>query len=98
MSVSKDEVIKYAELSRIALSDEEVSNLQKDLDAIVDYIDVIKNIDIPDGVAASPHLDVENAMRADDEPYEEGIFTEKILNQVPQKEGEYVKVKNILDR
>lgn len=98
MSVSKDEVIKYAELSRIALSDEEITRLQKDLDAIVDYIDVIQNVDLPEGVASSPHLDVENAMRSDDEPYEGGAFTEKILNQAPQKEGEYVKVKNILDR
>jgi Asp-tRNA(Asn)/Glu-tRNA(Gln) amidotransferase C subunit len=35
-------------------------------------------------------------MRGDEEFHESGIYTEKILEQAPAKEGGYIKVKKIL--
>lgn len=97
MSVTEDDVKKYADLSRIELSDEEVTTLQGELDAIVHYIDTIQKVPMPEGVSASPHLEIENVMREDGEPHEPGIYTEDMLNQAPEREGKHLKVKKILN-
>lgn len=97
MSVSIDDVKKYAELSRIELSKEEVVKLQGELDSILGYIDTIQKVEMPEGVSASPHLEIENVMREDGEPHEPGIFTEKMLKQAPKREGKFLKVKKILN-
>ena len=96
MSVSKDDVQKLAELSRIELSDEEITKLQGELDSIVEYIDVITKVELPDGVSPSPHLELENVMREDGEPHEPGIYTEKMLGQAPKRKDDFLEVKKIL--
>ncbi len=40
--LTKEEVEKLAELSRISLSDEEKDSIRKDIDGILSYIDQIK--------------------------------------------------------
>jgi hypothetical protein len=35
-------------------------------------------------------------MREDGEPHESGIYTQKILEQAPAREKDYIKVKKIL--
>ena len=37
-----------------------------------------------------------NVMREDVNPHESGLYTEKILEQAPTREGNYIKVKKIL--
>ena len=96
MSISKDEVKKLAELSRIEFSESELKILQKEIDSILEYVDVIQKVDLPDGVAPSPHLALENVMREDGEPHEPGIYTEKMLSQAPRRKGNFVEVKKIL--
>ena len=96
MGVSSDEVKKLANLARIALDDAEVAKLQGDLDAIVAYIDAVQKVPMPEGVSASPHLDLQNVMREDENPHESGIYTEDMLSQAPKREGNFLEVKKIL--
>lgn len=96
MAVSRDDVKKLAELSRIALSDDEVEKLRGEIDAILAYVDVVQRVELPEGVAPSPHLDLENVMREDGDPHEPGMYTEKMLSQAPRREGAFLKVKKIL--
>lgn len=96
MSVSKDDVKKLAELSRIELSEKEVETLQGEIDAILAYVDVVSKVDLPEGISPSPHLEIENSMREDAEPHEPGMFTEKMLSQAPRRKDTFVQVKKIL--
>ena len=96
MSVSSDDVKKLANLARIALKDEEVEKLRTEIDAIVAYIDTIQKVPLPEGIAASPHLELQNVMREDVSPHEPGIHTKDIVDQFPDSEGGYLKVKKIL--
>lgn len=96
MAVSKDEVKKLAGLSRVDLSDEEVEKMQGEIDSILSYIDVISQVELPEGVAPSPHLALENVMREDDEPHAPGTYTEDMLSQAPKRDGNFVQVKKIL--
>lgn len=94
--VTKDEVKKLAELSRLALTDAEVETLRGEIDSILSYVDTIQKVELPPVPDASPYLDVENVMRDDTDPHEGGAFTDAILAQAPKREGRYIKVKKIL--
>lgn len=96
MAVSTDDVKKLAELSRLALSDAEVEKLRGEIESIVSYIDTVQKVPMPEGVNASPHLDILNVMRADENPHVGGAFSEDIKAQFPEKSGDYLKVKKIL--
>ena len=42
--LTKEEVLKLAKLSRIALSEAEVEKFQKDLDTVLGYVDELKKV------------------------------------------------------
>ena len=48
MKIKKNEVIHIAELSRLKLSDEEVSRFQIQLSGILEYIEKLNEIDVLD--------------------------------------------------
>lgn len=94
--VSSDDVRKLARLGRLALTDEEVEKLKGDMGSILAYIDTIQKVELPEHPSGSVYLDIENVMRADENPHEAGIHTEELLKQAPRREGNYLKVKKIL--
>ena len=93
--INQDEVKKMAELSRIKMSDGELTELQGDLDKILDYVSTIQSAptdDIPDAILPEHR----NVMREDENPHDVGEFTEALLANVSEREGDYVKVKKVL--
>ncbi len=96
MAISVDEVKKLAELARLALTDEEVAKMQKDIESILSYVGTIQQVTLSASDDPSPHLALENVMREDDEPEAGNTYTEDLLNQAPRREGRFVKVKKIL--
>ncbi len=97
MAVSADDVKKLAELSRLALTDGEVEQLRGEIDAIVSYIDVVQKVPVPEGVAPNPHLDTVNVMREDANPHEGGVHTKEIVDQFSDRDGDYLRVRKILN-
>lgn len=94
--ISKEEVEKLAELSRIALTEEEKVKLQGELEGILGYIDQIKNA-TTDGAMMGDLSEHRNVFREDGEPHEPGKYTEKLMAEVPRQNNGYVKVKKILE-
>ncbi|HEY4474023.1 MAG TPA: Asp-tRNA(Asn)/Glu-tRNA(Gln) amidotransferase subunit GatC [Candidatus Paceibacterota bacterium] len=94
--ISADEVKKLAELSRLALSEEEVVRLQGEITAILDYVGTIQKVELTEVPAGSPYLEIENVMREDGNPHEPGAFSEDLLAQASRRDGNYLKVKKIL--
>ena len=83
-----------AKLSRISVSSGEKESLRKDLDSILVYVAEIQEVLEKDGAnMKSPHR---NVLRLDEAPHELGMYTEALLSCVPEREGQYVKVKKIL--
>lgn len=94
--MDKDKVLKLAELSRIEIKGEEAEGLSHEFDSILGYVSEVKKAvgsDLASGVADFP---TKNVMRADNESHEPGIYTEALLSQAPEREGNYLKVKKIL--
>jgi aspartyl/glutamyl-tRNA(Asn/Gln) amidotransferase C subunit len=96
--MDKDKVEKLAKLSRIDLTPEEALSLSQELGSVLDYVSEIKEA----GLAARGDTQdksayaLRNVMREDATPHESGIYTNEILEQVPEREGDYIKVKKIL--
>ncbi len=93
--ISKEEVLHVAELARLALEPEDVKPLQKDLNAILEYVKTLEELDT-DTVQPMTHvLDIKNVWR-EDEPGA-SKETEPLLQNAPLLEGSYYKVPKILE-
>lgn len=93
--VSIKEIEKLSKLSRLELSDAEIKKLQKDLEAILEYVEKLKSAPIDDLEELTHAIDAANVLRNDESPHESGAFSENILVQAPSKEKKYFKVKKI---
>jgi aspartyl-tRNA(Asn)/glutamyl-tRNA(Gln) amidotransferase subunit C len=64
--IDRAQVLHVAKLARLALSDEEVERMARELSAVLDHIEKIGELEL-DGVAPTSHvIDVVNALRADE--------------------------------
>lgn len=94
--ISIEEVKKLTELARIAVPDAELEELRADLDRILDYVGQVQKLagekvdrDLPEH---------RNVFRDDREPHEPGKYTEAILKQAPDRSGDYIRVKKVLEQ
>ena len=64
--IDRAQVLHVAKLARLALSDEEVDQMSRELSAVLDHIEKISELEL-DGVAPTSHvIDVVNALRPDE--------------------------------
>lgn len=96
--ITREEVVKLANLSRLKLSEEEIAKMQKDMTSILAYVDKLKRAR---GVEHGPVMSVNrNVMREDATSRVGGEFTDRLIALAPKhevnKDGKYVKVKKIL--
>lgn len=89
-----DDVKKLAALARISISDAELEKFTKEFDAILGYIGQLESLELPKTGAEKPPL--RNVMRADGEPHEGHLYTERIAAQFPTRKGDALSVKQII--
>lgn len=97
--VSKEQVEYIAKLARLRLTASEVEKMQKDLAEILDYINLLKEADIAQFSEDDSSFNLQvlkNIQRSDIAEKTEKEDVEAMLNQVPQKQGNFVKVKEVL--
>lgn len=91
------EIEKLAELARISLSSEEKEKLQKEFEAILEYISVLKEADIGNLDGNFLKAEILNVTRPDENFHEAGKFTKELLEDAPFMEDGYVKVKHVFE-
>ena len=95
MPLTIDEVDKISKLARLGFTPDEKQKLQHELSQILNYVEQVKNITSKSEVNLDEDPDSINLMRDDvAETMEE---PEKFLSQAPAREGNYVKVKSVLE-
>ncbi|HEY0593682.1 MAG TPA: Asp-tRNA(Asn)/Glu-tRNA(Gln) amidotransferase subunit GatC [Thermoanaerobaculia bacterium] len=62
--ISEDEVRRIAALAKLALDAGELARMQRDLGAILDFVDQIRSIDVP-GAAEAERAAASTPLRAD---------------------------------
>ncbi len=90
-----DEVQKLAALARIKVADAELEKFTSEFDAILAYISQLEKLELPHG-SEGEKPPLRNVMRADGEPHASGAYTEKLVEQFPEREGNALSVKQII--
>lgn len=95
--IEKETVKKIAKLARLKLDEKEVQNYQKELSKILDYIEILKEVNVSVLEDENYFFLTENVIRKDEAMKEEFIFKkEKLLELAPEIKNNYFKVRKIL--
>ncbi|GAA5417452.1 aspartyl/glutamyl-tRNA(Asn/Gln) amidotransferase subunit C [Paraliobacillus ryukyuensis] len=93
--ISKEQVKHVAHLARLAITDEEVEKMTKQLGDIINYAELLNELDT-DNVEPTTHvLDLKNVMRKD-EP-KKWIEKEDALKNAPDQQDGQFRVPSILE-
>ena len=93
--VSSSHVRHIARLARLKLSDMEVAEYQKDLNAILDYVETLRELDTENIRPMSHVLRASNVWREDRQ--EKSTKSEAILSNAPLRQDNYFKVPKIIE-
>ena|SRR3989304_2620349 len=91
--LSKEEVQHIAKLARLGLTEQEIEKFQKDLSAILNYIEKLKEVDVAGVLPASHAVKIENVQRKDE--VRTKTPGEKLLDLAPDKKDGFLKVKSV---
>jgi aspartyl-tRNA(Asn)/glutamyl-tRNA(Gln) amidotransferase subunit C len=90
MTLSRDDVAHVAMLARLGLSDAELEQYRTQLDAILDAIGKLNEVDTSAVAETAQVGGLVNVWR-EDEP-RESIGTERALSNAPERDGPYFRV------
>jgi aspartyl-tRNA(Asn)/glutamyl-tRNA(Gln) amidotransferase subunit C len=93
--LSREDILKLARLSRLKLSDDEISAFQTEISDILSYVDILTDVDIKGLHPTSQVTGLTNVTRSDEiKPY--AASSGALLKNVPAKEKGYIKVKRMI--
>jgi len=95
MALTMDDVRKVALLARLRLSDEELERMQQQLSSILEYMEVLQEVDVTDVPPTAQVTDVVNVMRPDE--VRPSLTVEEALANAPAREDGYFKVKPVFE-
>ena len=87
--------MKLARLSRLKLTDAEVTEFQKEISAILGYVKQLDNVDTTGLKPTYQVTGLKNVARKD-ELIDYGVSQEELLKNVPARDKAYIKVKRML--
>ncbi len=93
--LSREEVLHVARLARLHLTEEELERLRAQLDAILAYVDKLRELDI-EGVEPTSHaVPLVDVMR--DDSLAPCLPQEAALANAPDRDGEFFRVPRIIE-
>ena len=92
---STDDVGKLAALARIRIPEEKLAAFALEFESILAYVGKLEELKLDVKGRREPPV-VRNVFREDGEPHEKGKYTEPLTKQFPDKDGNYLKVKQII--
>lgn len=94
--ISKEEVQRIAKLARLELTAQEIEKMQKDLSGILDYFNLLKKVKSAKEKGKSAALDIEKVTRKDKVEQRPASLANNLIAAAPNKQDDYIKVKQIL--
>jgi len=93
--ITVKELEHLAKLSRIHLDEAEKESLVKEFDSILGYVDQLKKVNVTSEAEARVGA-VKNVMREDKVMSISSEDRERLLNEAPDREGDFIAVKKII--
>jgi len=94
--MTKEEILHLGTLSRIRLSEAEVEKFKGEIDSILEYVSQVNEL-VDDGHLEKKVGLVHNVFREDEVTNEPGSYSAALTAAFPEREGDYLKVKKILN-
>lgn len=92
--LSKEDVLKLARLARLHLTGDEVSQFQKEIGAILGYVEQLQSVEV-DGLEPTYQVTgLSNVTRPDKERMY--ATKEELLKNLPSQKDAYIKVRRML--
>lgn len=91
---SAEDVKKLAALARIEVPDADLERFAREFDSILSYVGKLDELAIDTKNIVTPA--VRNVFRNDGEPHASGRDTEKLAAQFPDRDGDALRVKQII--
>jgi aspartyl-tRNA(Asn)/glutamyl-tRNA(Gln) amidotransferase subunit C len=95
MSVDADTVRRVAHLARIAVADDEVTNLQDELNAILAFVEQLTEVDV-DGIEPMTSV-TPMAMKTRNDEVTDGGIPDAILANAPAREDHFFLVPKVVE-
>ena len=93
--ITEDNVRYLAHLARVELKDAELGVLAQQLEAILGFIDKLKEVDITSVKPTSHILPIQNVLRQDS--LKTSLDPRDVLSNAPEKEGSFFVVPKIIE-
>lgn len=93
--LTREDILKLAQLARLDLSDAEVEEYSRELTAILDYVEQLSAVDV-EGLEPTHQVSGLTNVVRDDEPKDYGYTPEDLLAIVPETKDHQIKVKRML--
>jgi aspartyl-tRNA(Asn)/glutamyl-tRNA(Gln) amidotransferase subunit C len=95
MALTMEEVRKVALLARLRLDEAEAERMQQQLSSILDYMQMLQEVDVADVPPTAQVTDVVNVVRPDE--VRSSLPVDEALADAPHREDDYFKVKRVFE-
>ncbi|MBT3419373.1 MAG: Asp-tRNA(Asn)/Glu-tRNA(Gln) amidotransferase subunit GatC [Candidatus Magasanikbacteria bacterium] len=98
MKLTEKDIEKIALLARLELSEEEKTMYAGQLSVVLDYVEMLNEVDTTMVEETCQVTGLEDVFREDEVEEESNETKEKIIEQFPQKVGRLLKVQAVFDK
>tara|TARA_B100000315_G_C14414410_1_gene512528 strand:- start:193 stop:480 length:288 start_codon:yes stop_codon:yes gene_type:complete len=95
MELTSEEVLHIARLARLGLTKAEVDSLSEQLSNILEYFEVLRQVDTTDVPPTTQSIDLLNVLKSDE--VETSLPQSQVLANAPRKEGDFFRVRAVLE-
>ena len=95
MKLSREEVLHIARLARLGLTEEDVDRFREQLSNILENFEALKQVDTTDVPPTAQSIPLQNVTK--DDKVKPSLPQEQILANAPRKDGEFFRVKAVLE-
>lgn len=94
-TLSREDVLKLAQLARLEISEDEIEHYREELSTILEYVAKLDSVDIAGLEPTTQVTGLQNVMRADD-VVDYGISPRDLLRLAPASQDGHIKVKRMI--
>ena len=95
MKLTREEVLHIALLARLGLTESEVDRFREQLSNILENFEVLQQADTTGVPPTAQSIPLQNVMKTDE--VSDSLPQEQVLANAPRKEGEYFRVRAVLE-
>ena len=95
MKLTREDVLHIALLARLGLTETEVEKFREQLSNILENFEILQQVDTTDIPPTAQSIALQNIVR--DDEVAASLPQSQILANAPQKEGEFFRVKAVLE-